>query len=230
MAQLHHYVPRFLLRRFGTGKKEHLHTYDKSTGTIFSRAATKLAANYNFYDFVFMGETMTLEPALADVEAKAGAHIARIIKERRLNLADPLERGELARFFAVQLVRTPAQHATWKDAFARMEVWLRSEGMPEAYFVLDPRVGDGENSQRVAMARQILSAPENFGTAFIEKDWVLFETGKARPYMIGDHPLVMHNDEKSDLRGNVGLNVEGCLLYTSPSPRDRQKSRMPSSA
>ena len=24
--------------------------------------------------------------------------------------------------------------------------------------------------------------------------------------------------------------VENCLLYTSPSPRDRQKSRMPSSA
>ena len=27
-----------------------------------------------------------------------------------------------------------------------------------------------------------------------------------------------------------GLNVYVCLLYTSPSPRDRQKSRMPSSA
>ena len=25
-------------------------------------------------------------------------------------------------------------------------------------------------------------------------------------------------------------NGSGCLLYTSPSPRDRQKSRMPSSA
>ena len=25
-------------------------------------------------------------------------------------------------------------------------------------------------------------------------------------------------------------NIENCLLYTSPSPRDRQKSRMPSSA
>ena len=24
--------------------------------------------------------------------------------------------------------------------------------------------------------------------------------------------------------------IDGCLLYTSPSPRDRQKSRMPSSA
>ena len=28
----------------------------------------------------------------------------------------------------------------------------------------------------------------------------------------------------------VMLVAEGCLLYTSPSPRDRQKSRMPSSA
>ena len=26
------------------------------------------------------------------------------------------------------------------------------------------------------------------------------------------------------------VTVKGCLLYTSPSPRDRQKSRMPSSA
>ena len=29
---------------------------------------------------------------------------------------------------------------------------------------------------------------------------------------------------------NLDVQVKGCLLYTSPSPRDRQKSRMPSSA
>ena len=28
----------------------------------------------------------------------------------------------------------------------------------------------------------------------------------------------------------IGLHLYSCLLYTSPSPRDRQKSRMPSSA
>ena len=27
-----------------------------------------------------------------------------------------------------------------------------------------------------------------------------------------------------------GLNIDSCLLYTSPSPRDRTRSRMPSSA
>ena len=28
----------------------------------------------------------------------------------------------------------------------------------------------------------------------------------------------------------LGAHLQVCLLYTSPSPRDRQKSRMPSSA
>ena len=30
--------------------------------------------------------------------------------------------------------------------------------------------------------------------------------------------------------GSKTLSVNGCLLYTSPSPRDRTRSRMPSSA
>ena len=42
----------------------------------------------------------------------------------------------------------------------------------------------------------------------------------------------------ADVRGPIPLPtriekftvLKGCLLYTSPSPRDRQKSRMPSSA
>ena len=29
---------------------------------------------------------------------------------------------------------------------------------------------------------------------------------------------------------NDKINIIGCLLYTSPSPRDRTRSRMPSSA
>ena len=36
---------------------------------------------------------------------------------------------------------------------------------------------------------------------------------------------------KSELAGGASLDqFNDCLLYTSPSPRDRQKSRMPSSA
>ena len=32
------------------------------------------------------------------------------------------------------------------------------------------------------------------------------------------------------IRENSGLKFKSCLLYTSPSPRDKRQSRMPSSA
>ena len=41
------------------------------------------------------------------------------------------------------------------------------------------------------------------------------------------------NVEDNDEAVNISIRLEyfnTCLLYTSPSPRDRQKSRMPSSA
>ena len=42
---------------------------------------------------------------------------------------------------------------------------------------------------------------------------------------------ITNNFEKRKLaEQRATRRVKGCLLYTSPSPRDRQKSRMPSSA
>ena len=44
------------------------------------------------------------------------------------------------------------------------------------------------------------------------------------------HGKMHYMENHFDKRLDPTLLVEGCLLYTSPSPRDRQKSRMPSSA
>ena len=53
-------------------------------------------------------------------------------------------------------------------------------------------------------------------TTFIISYW-------ASKYIVGDNTSHVREREKEG-------GKEGCLLYTSPSPRDRQKSRMPSSA
>ena len=57
--------------------------------------------------------------------------------------------------------------------------------------------------------------------------------GAAGPLLVFDNATGRSVD--LDIRGSsedqlARLVVAGCLLYTSPSPRDRQKSRMPSSA
>ena len=52
----------------------------------------------------------------------------------------------------------------------------------------------------------------------------LLDEGTAAAEAMG----LSHRLNKKD--GNLVFVSEDCLLYTSPSPRDRQKSRMPSSA
>lgn len=217
-TQLQHYVPRFLLRRFGSGKKNRLHVFDKHTDATFVSTAAKLAAMNNFYNFEFMGAPMTVESILSHVESKASEHIARIVKNRRLNINDPDERGELAAFFSIQMVRTPAVQATHGDIFNRMEIWLRANGAHQDFFAPHPAVGEGDNAERAMMARNICNAPSDYGPALINKDWLLLQTDSKHPYLIGDHPLTMHNMVEREGRGNLGVGVEGIELYFPLSP------------
>ena len=66
---------------------------------------------------------------------------------------------------------------------------------------------------RWAGGEQISEDPYSFGPLLGEMDLYLFAEGNHR-----------------DLSSALGAQLKTCLLYTSPSPRDRQKSRMPSSA
>ena len=45
-----------------------------------------------------------------------------------------------------------------------------------------------------------------------------------------DTPLVTADSDDPSSLSDMANRTRACLLYTSPSPRDRQKSRMPSSA
>ena len=52
--------------------------------------------------------------------------------------------------------------------------------------------------------------------------------------MEGIEPVAFDHDCREGICGSCSLYINGeahgCLLYTSPSPRDRTRSRMPSSA
>lgn len=217
-SQLQHYVPRFLLRRFGVGKKKRLHVFDKHTGRRFASAARNLAAERSLYDFEFRGTKLTLEPGLAELESRAARHIERIVKDKRLHVMEHEERGELARFLAVQMIRTKASVAMTRDVYARMEKWLRKSGADDKFFEPDPALGSRENAERAMFAREIAEAPKDLGPALVAKDWVLLQNDGKKSYLIGDNPLTMHNMIRREGRGNLGLAVEGIEVYFPLSP------------
>jgi hypothetical protein len=217
-AKRQHYVPHFLLRYFSGNDKGQLYVFDKTKHKAFQANPINLAVISNYYDFNFHDEQLTLEPALAELEGTASQHISRIITNRRLSPLDPFERGELARFFAVQLVRTPAKEAEFDDISRQIEKYLRDQGMPDTFFEKDPAMGEDENVKRISRARTIYNAPEHFGALLAHKDWVLIESNPNTPYIMGDHPLTMYNPIQRLGRGNLGLKVEGIQLYFPLSP------------
>ena len=70
----------------------------------------------------------------------------------------------------------------------------------------------------------------------LEEDWGKRFALWSFLHMFGSAPdldVTFENEEDREAARNfmdLLAASEGCLLYTSPSPRDRQKSRMPSSA
>ena len=60
--------------------------------------------------------------------------------------------------------------------------------------------------------------------------WLLLRRG-ASPQEQVQQTAALLTEQTAWLQQQFGhLQAQTCLLYTSPSPRDRQKSRMPSSA
>ena len=62
---------------------------------------------------------------------------------------------------------------------------------------------------------------------YSEDDWFDLDKYRQAAGVAYEFSKKKMEDAGEQERSTIG---KGCLLYTSPSPRDRQKSRMPSSA
>lgn len=220
---LQHYVPKFMLRRFSSGRRELVHVFDKHQDKIFAFSTSKkskvgVAAERAIYDFEFQGVPMTLEPALSSLETKAAEVTARVIAAQALPPTWHEEKAILASFMAVQLVRTKATMATFDDLSSRMAGFFRAEGAPEEFFQPDPLVGSKENARKAHYAAAISNASRDWSPLLLQKVWHLIKTSDEIPFFMGDHPVVRFNDPNADGSGKLGLASIGVQLYFPLSP------------
>ena len=98
------------------------------------------------------------------------------------------------------------------------EAFFDVEHNPEKPFIVE--MGDGKYAEVMGTSFNIITDLGD-GAASSQVD---VKTGSVKVYSDGD-PSV-----STILTAGESTTINACLLYTSPSPRDRQKSRMPSSA
>jgi len=219
-AKVQHYVPQFLLRNFGTGKKDQVFVFEKATGKIFTPNAKNIASESRFYDFQIDEQAVSLEPLLSKIESAAKPIFQAILDTDSLVALDTNARAVLADFFSVQLVRTRAFREQWA-AFPRI---LRGHLEARGERVEPGSQAEGllselsENDLKAQTGTFLVNAPRSFAVHFSTKIWGLAATSKRDPFILGDHPLAMQNMHDLSPRGNLGLTTPGIEIYFPMSP------------
>ena len=220
IAKVQHYVPQFLLRNFGNGKKDQVWVYDKSANRSFPSNTKNVASESRFYDFEIDGEYHSLEPWLGELETEAKKVISSILDADSLAHLSNEERLLLASFLAVQLTRTKTFREEW-NAFPTMlrEHFEKTGDQVAPGSQAEQLLQDhSENGTKEQTARIIIDAPETYARHFLDKDWVLAATHRKHPFLLSDNPLTRQNFVDRPHRGNLGLKVPGIEIYFPLSP------------
>lgn len=214
-AKIQHYVPKFLLRNFGTGKKNYVWVYDKLTGRSFQSNVKNVASENRFYDFEVDGENHSLEATLCRVESAAKPIVQGLVTNGTVAGMSAQERGTLAAFLAIQFVRTQWFRAVWAELPKVLRKKAEALGTPIApgsqaeALTKDPT----ENEIKIDAARMLLEAPETYGPHFLDKTWFVARTTSSHPFVLGDNPVSLQNHVDTGPYGNLGLAVQGIQIY-----------------
>ncbi|KFN46430.1 DUF4238 domain-containing protein [Arenimonas metalli] len=214
-AKIQHYVPKFLLRNFGLGKKDQVWVFDKKLGRSFNTNAKNIASESRFYDFEVGGDEHSLESALSYVETRTKPVIEKILSRDSTASLNAEERGTLAAFLSIQLLRTRAFRAQWEEfplLLRRKVEAMKLEVAPGSEMEELIR-SPSENQVKVDSARMLLRAPEDYGPHFLDKHWFVARTTPAHPFWIGDNPIALQNQTERGPYGNLGLGVPGIEIY-----------------
>lgn len=221
IAKVQHYVPQFLLKNFGIGKKDKLHVFDKQTGKSFATNARNVAAESRFYDFQLMGQDFTIETELSKMEGEAKPLIKSILDADSLADLSVDSRAKLSVFMAVQLARSKWYREQFRELPRLLEETMRGKSGEEidlsgiAEYI---RVPDA-NELAIHTAHSVVSAAQDFAPHFADKVWVSGATDSKNPFQLGDNPIGLQNMIDMGPYGNMGLAVRGIEIYFPLSPR-----------
>lgn len=221
VAKVQHYVPRFVLKQFSTGKKHKLFAFDKRSDNVFSTNIKNVAAESRFYDFEVGGHEVTIEPGLERIESRAKPVIASLLDADSIAGLDHEDRALLSLFLAVQFLRTKWFREQFREMPRQLEGALRKKLGQDADLSAIAhlmRVPD-DNELVLHTYRFLRNHAEELAKRFADKVWVLLATDGRHPFMIGDHPIGLQNQVDTGPFGNLGIGVKGIEIYMPLTPR-----------
>lgn len=216
-AQHQHYVPKLLLRGFLSrdakrAEQRQVHVFDFESERSFPASIDKIMGETRFNDFWVDDETLaSIEPWTSRIESHVAPLVDRIRAEKTLERTSE-EFGDLSLLVALQFVRTKWMRLLPKrfDAQMRKHAHLMGLGTNRIHGLFDL---DAEGLKREHIRHQVQNT-KNYAEIIAEKEFFLMTAPAGHSFYIGDHPVVLHNDEPKTLQsGYLGIGAAYIQIY-----------------
>jgi Protein of unknown function (DUF4238) len=216
-AQHQHYVPKLLLRGFFSrdekrAEQRQVHVFDFENERSFPASIDKIMGETRFNDFWIDDETLaSIEPWTNRIETHVAPLVERIRAEKTLDRTS-VEFGDLSLLVAFQFVRTKRMRLLPERFDAQMRMHVGSMGFDTSrihgLFNLD-----AEGLKREHIRHQVKST-DKYAQIIAEKEFFLMTAPAGHSFYIGDHPVVLHNDEPKTLHtGHLGIGAAYIQIY-----------------
>jgi len=187
-----HWVPKLLLKNFVDDGR--VYCLNIHTDEITKPPPKHAASERGFNDFEIDGKQVSFEGKLQKIETKAAPVLKRIVKARSLAGLSAIDRQHVARFMAMQSIRTKAFY----------------EGLSDK----PPREAFGTTFEYMWHS-SVIAAIE-----IARRHWALMmiEEGD-EVFYLGDNPIVLQRTRDPKDGTNLGFDVPGVEAFLPLSPK-----------
>lgn len=223
-AKVQHYVPRFLLKNFGKGKKNLVFVYDKKINKEYKTNIKNIASETKFYDFKTILDGVeaigSIEETLAEIEGNANTALKKI-----LDAEDDEFVGE-----DVTCLYSPAEHviaiqrnfysvSSGKiyDYFGQIGKRLFDE---DTTYIFEPMLDSSQRDFKYAVIRSL-----DFSCVDLNND-NLEDTIKNTGNYFGAKNMVCHLSIESHNRGALSLKKDKIVSLVKNALRHNNMSTL----
>ena len=208
-AKRQHHVPKMYLRAFAEAGDGIVPWRDLETGRTGRASVDNLAVEKRYYDFDFQGVTVSAEPWLADVEAKAAPWLSLLRETSEEGAIAPEGVFCLSRFAAAQFFRSPSfrsQMERYKEDLATRIKEFAGQVLPPELFQLwedqPDEVWLGQKASEDAAVPDslwMLEGTQGYANLLVLcMDWTLLEAPDGARFYTSDTPIARRTSHLDD--------------------------------
>jgi len=215
-SRIHHYVPQHLISNFAGNEKGQVCVFDKQDERTFWTNPKNICAESGFNEFQFDDMIISFEDAVSNFEALYVPVLRDIVEKRSILHLDEDRLLILRLFLAFQFLRTKFIRSQATELHEALLAKFTRMGI-DAANVAGLQEPNQEEDKRQYL-QFLFEETRSFALMLEGRDLFLQTAPEGYPFILGDHPVVLHNDRKFGPYGNIGWAVSGIQIYVPLSP------------